>query len=112
MGLATGPGVARFGLIAVDILLKMLKKSPREFLAIKEAADALERKRRLDALKNAPDLKDWRKVYNWELTKQGKTLMLQMKSYNYSTRRFIDTTTGLNINDKERSEVKFFKEVA
>lgn len=33
-----------------------------------------------------------------------------MKSYNYSTRRFIDTTTGLNINDKERSEVKFFKE--
>ena len=33
-----------------------------------------------------------------------------MKSYNYETRRFLDTSTGLSIHDKERAVVKSYKE--
>ena len=50
-----------------------------EFLEMKDRADALERKRRLEAFKKAPDLSDWRIVYKWELTKQGKTMFTNEK---------------------------------
>ena len=45
-----------------------------EALKIKEAMDSLHKKKRLEALKKGPDLSDWRIVYGWELTKQGKTM--------------------------------------
>lgn len=50
-----------------------------EFLEMKSIADEFERKRRLEALKKAPELNDWRKVYNWELTKQGKVMFANEK---------------------------------
>ena len=50
-----------------------------EFLQMKDAADSLEKKRRLDAMKNAPDLSDWKIVYKWELTKQGKVMFANEK---------------------------------
>jgi len=50
-----------------------------DFLEKKAIADEFERKRRLEALKKAPALNDWRKVYNWELTKQGKTMFANEK---------------------------------
>ena len=45
-----------------------------EALRIKDAMDSLHRKKRLAALEKGPDLSDWRVVYNWELTKQGKVM--------------------------------------
>ena len=54
-----------------------VKVEPSEdFLKAKDTAEAFERKRRLEALKGAPDLSDWRIVYKWELTKQGKVMFL------------------------------------
>ena len=50
-----------------------------DYLRLKEAAAELERKRRFDAAVNAPELSDWRMVYNWELTKKGKTLFTNEK---------------------------------
>ena len=50
-----------------------------DFLEKKAIADEFERKRRLEALKNAPELNDWRMVYNWELTKQGKVMFANEK---------------------------------
>ena len=55
------------------------KEPSKEFLELKEAADQRERQRRLEALKKAPRLDDWRMVYNWELTKQGKTMFANEK---------------------------------
>ena len=50
-----------------------------EFLEMQEAAKELERKRKFEARKNAPDLEDWKIVYKWELTKQGKTMFSNEK---------------------------------
>ena len=50
-----------------------------EFLALKDRAASIEKKRRLDALKKAPYLKDLKLVYKWELTKQGKTMFANEK---------------------------------
>ena len=30
-------------------------------------------------MSKAPELRDWRKVYNWELTKQGKIMFANEK---------------------------------
>ncbi len=58
---------------------KVVAEPSEEFLAELDAAKSLEKKRRFEALKNAPDLSDWRIVYNWELTKQGKTMFTNEK---------------------------------
>jgi len=50
-----------------------------EYLRLKDESEALERKRALEARLKAPDLRDWRKVYNWELTKKGKTMFSNEK---------------------------------
>ena len=56
------------------------KYEPSEdFLREKEEWESLERKRRFEAFKNAPDLSDWKVVYRWELTKQGKTMFANEK---------------------------------
>ena len=51
-----------------------IKEPSKEFLELKDTADAYERKRRFEAFKKAPDLSDWKIVYKWELTKQGKSM--------------------------------------
>ena len=44
-----------------------------EFLKLKDAADRLERVRRLEAMAKSPKAaNDWKTVYNWELTRNGK----------------------------------------
>ena len=51
-------------------------KPSEEFLALKDKVDSFYRKRRLEVIKNPwwkECTRDWRVVYNWELTKQGKT---------------------------------------
>ena len=50
-----------------------------EFLAMKDAAEVLERKRKFLAFEKAPKLEDWKMVYKWELTKQGKTMFSNEK---------------------------------
>ena len=50
-----------------------------EFLAMKAEAEELERKRKFEAFKHAPKLEDWRIVYKWELTKQGKIMFTNEK---------------------------------
>ena len=57
----------------------VVSEPSEEFLAMKDAADSLEKKRRLDALKKAPELSDWKIVYKWELTKQGKVMFSNEK---------------------------------
>ena len=54
-----------------------IHEKSEEFLQIEEAGKLLERKRRLDALKGAPKLEDWKIVYKWECTKQGKIMFLK-----------------------------------
>lgn len=56
-----------------EMLVKALNDPLKTHLELKDEADAYERKKRLEVLKLGPDLRDWRMVYNWELTKQGKT---------------------------------------
>ncbi len=59
---------------------KQVEAEPsEEFLEMKAKAEELERKRRFEALKKSPDLNDWRMVYNWELTKQGKIMFANEK---------------------------------
>ena len=58
---------------------KAFKEPSKEYLAIKEAADSLERKRRLESSLKAPELNDWKIVYKWELTKQGKVMFANEK---------------------------------
>ena len=56
------------------------KYEPSEdFLREKEEWESLERKRRFEAFKNAPDLSDWKVVYKWELTKKGKVMFANEK---------------------------------
>ena len=50
-----------------------------EFLLAKAKAEEFERKRRFKSMEKSPELRDWRKVYNWELTKQGKTMFSNEK---------------------------------
>ncbi|MGI9548837.1 MAG: hypothetical protein ACR2M7_02515 [Bdellovibrionales bacterium] len=57
----------------------VVSEPSEDFLLEQEAARSLEKKRRLDALKNAPDLSDWKVVYKWELTKQGKVMFANEK---------------------------------
>ena len=58
---------------------KRNQEPSEEFLLMKAKAEELERKRKLDAMSKAPELRDWRKVYNWELTKQGKIMFANEK---------------------------------
>ncbi len=53
-----------------------VKEPSEDFLRAQEIAKEYERKRRLEALKGGPDLSDWKIVYKWELTKQGKVMFL------------------------------------
>ena len=60
--------------------LDEVSKEPSEdYLRMKDAAASREKKRRLEAFKKAPDLSDWKVVYRWELTKQGKTMFANEK---------------------------------
>ena len=58
---------------------KAFKEPSEEYLAMKDAADCLECKRRLEASLKAPELNDWKVVYKWELTKQGKVMFANEK---------------------------------
>ena len=56
-----------------------VREPSEDFLQAKAVAEEFERKRRLEALKKAPDLRDWKIVYKWELTKQGKIMFANEK---------------------------------
>ena len=68
-----------WGVIDYNWLDEEVIEPSEDFLRMKKDAEELERKRRLEAKLKAPDLRDWRKVYNWELTKQGKTMFANEK---------------------------------
>lgn len=68
-----------WGIVKYDWLNEEPKEPSKEFLEMKEAAESLERKRRLDAMISSPDINDWKMVYRWELTKQGKTMFANEK---------------------------------
>ena len=65
--------------VRYDWLNKEPKAPSEDFLREKAIAEERERKRSLDAKLKTPDLRDWRKVYNWELTRQGKTMFANEK---------------------------------